>query len=205
MNPSRDRILIVEDEQIVALDLKGMLEEMNYEVVGLAASAAEAVACARTTKPDLVLMDINLDGKEDGIDAARQIKSECGIPIIFVTAYDDERTLVRAQITEPYGYILKPYQARELRASIKMAQFHHLMQRERERMTRELEAALTENRILQGLLTTCCQCHKIRDGNDGWVTLETYVQRHTALKFSHGYCPDCERAAVAQIKRELGR
>ncbi len=200
MKPPRDRILIVEDEHIVALDLQGLLEELGYEPVGHASSAAEAVALAAEVKPDLALIDINLTGKEDGIDAAQQIKRNQGIPVIFVTAYDDERTLARAQITEPYGYILKPYQGRELRACIQMALYHHVMQNERQRLRTELEAALNENRILQGLLTTCCQCHRIKDRDQGWVSLESYVQRHSLLRFSHGYCPECEKTYIESIR-----
>jgi len=197
MTPPRDRILIVEDEHIVALDLQGLLAELGFEAVGHAASAPEAVALANELKPDLALIDINLNGKEDGIDAARQIQRDIGIPVIYVTAYDDAHTLARAQVTEPYGYILKPYQGRELRACIRMALHHHAMQKERRQITQELESALAENRILQGLLTTCCQCHRIHDRDRGWVSPAEYAQLHSTPKPLSGFCPDCEQSGSA--------
>ena len=195
----QDKILIVEDEQLVALDLAAMLTDLGYEVAGHAASADFAVSLASTLRPSLVLMDINLGAVVDGIHAAARIKQECDIPVVFVTAYDDDATLTRAQITEPYGYILKPYQARELRACIETALFHHIMQRERARLTRELETALAENGVLRGLLTSCCECHRIHDPAKGWVSLQQYVELHSLLRFSHGYCPTCAEHARAKL------
>jgi DNA-binding NarL/FixJ family response regulator len=199
--PPRARILIVEDEHIVALDLQGLLAELGFEAVGHAASAPEAVALANELKPDLALIDINLGGKEDGIDAAQQIKRDIGIPVIYVTAYDDARTLARAQVTEPYGYILKPYQGRELRACIRMALHHHAMQQERQRLTQDLESALAGNRLLQGLLTTCRQCHRIHDRDRGWVSPEEFARIHSAPKSISGCCPDCELPGDEVSKR----
>ncbi len=191
--------MIVEDEQIVALDLWAVLEDLGYEVAGHASSSEEAVTMALDLKPDLVLMDINLTGRFDGIDAARQIRLGTDSAVIFVSAYDDDATLLQAQITEPYGYILKPWQPRTLRVSIEMALFHHRMQRERERLTRELEAALKENKILQGLLSICAECKKIKDEEDHWLPVEGYLQTHSPVKFSHGLCPECYAKAVADL------
>lgn len=200
MNTSHEKLLIVEDEELVALDLAAILRELGYDVVGHAALADAAVEMAGRLRPALVLMDINLRGPTDGIHAASRIKREFDIPVIFVTAYDDDATLGRAQIVEPFGYILKPYHARELRVCIETALFHHLMQRERNRLTRKLEAVVAENGVLQGLLTTCCACHKIKDQQHGWVSLEQYVEFHSLLRFSHGYCPVCAQAAMDEMR-----
>jgi PAS domain S-box-containing protein len=118
-------IMIVEDERIVALDLQQRLKALGYRVAALAARGEEAVAQAEETRPDLVLMDIRLNSELDGIEAAEQIRSRLQIPVIYLTAYADEQTLARAKITEPYGYILKPFEERELQTTIEMALYRH--------------------------------------------------------------------------------
>lgn len=116
-----ERILVVEDEKIISLDLQRRLEKFGYQVVGLAATGNDAVDKARSLLPDIILMDIMLGGDIDGIDAARQVKDELGIPVIFLTAFADEKTLARAKAAEPYGYVLKPFKERELYTTIDIA------------------------------------------------------------------------------------
>ena len=130
------RILIVEDEIIVAQDIQKHLENLGFEVCGIASSGNQAIKKAKKTRPDLVLMDIVLKGDIDGIEAAEQIRSEDDIPVIYLTAYSDERTLQRAITTFPYGYLLKPLQERELRITLDMALYRHEM----EKKVREAEA-----------------------------------------------------------------
>jgi len=124
-----ERILVVEDESIVARDLKDRLETMGYEVVGIAGTADEAVAKAGSLCPGLALMDIRLGGNGDGIDAAGAMRRLHDIPSIFITAYADEETLRRARATEPLGYLVKPFQDRELHASIEMGIHRHKAER----------------------------------------------------------------------------
>ncbi len=119
------RILIVEDESIVALDMRNQLIELGYEIVGVAASGEDAVASASAKNPDLILMDIRLKGAMDGVEAAERIRSELDVPIIFITAYADEKTLARAKVTQAFGYILKPFHGREVLISIEMALYKH--------------------------------------------------------------------------------
>ena len=126
----RARILVVEDESIVALDMRNQLVELGYEVVALAASGEDAVASAFALHPDLVLMDIRLKGDMDGVEAAERIRREYDIPIIFITAYADEKTLARAKVTQAFGYILKPFQGREVLISIEMALYKHKIEYE---------------------------------------------------------------------------
>jgi len=101
-------ILIVEDEIIFAADLKGTLESYGY-IVDSVVTGEAAIAHAKEQRPDLVVMDILLGGKIDGIQAAEMIRTTCNIPVIYLTAYADDTILNRARITEPYGYILKPF------------------------------------------------------------------------------------------------
>jgi CheY-like chemotaxis protein len=124
------RILVVEDELIVAEDLKMTLEGLGYQVTGIANSGEKAVELAMTEKPDLILMDIMLSGEMDGISAASRIRAANDIPIIYVTAYADSTLLERAKQTEPYGYIVKPFNEREVQSNIEIALFKHRMENE---------------------------------------------------------------------------
>ncbi len=122
---AKSKILIVEDEGVVAKDIQGRLERLGYAVVGIAYSGDEAVETAGRLSPDLVLMDIKLRGDMDGIEAARQIRDSFNIPVIYLTAYTDDMTLKFAKIAEPYGYIVKPFGDRELHSNISMALYKH--------------------------------------------------------------------------------
>lgn len=120
-----DRIMLVEDEMIVAMDIRHRLERMGYEVVSHAVSGEEAVRLAKKCHPNLILMDIKIQGKMDGIETAELIRKNQNIPIIYVTAYSDEGTLKRARLTEPFGYLIKPFEDRELRSIIEIAIYKH--------------------------------------------------------------------------------
>lgn len=115
------KILIVEDEAVVSLDIARRLERMGYEISARVASSEDAISAIEVDAPDLILMDINLQGNSDGIEAAEKIDRNYQIPVIYLTAYAGEGTLQRAKETSPYGYILKPFKERELRAAIEVA------------------------------------------------------------------------------------
>lgn len=122
-------VLIVEDESIVAEGIETSLQEMGYEVVGKIGSAKGAIELAHKHRPDIVLMDIMLKGHEDGVHAAGQITSQLDIPVVFLTAYSDKSTLDRAIMTEPFGYITKPFQDRDLSIAIELAIYKHHQQK----------------------------------------------------------------------------
>ncbi len=124
----KTKILIVEDEGIIAKDIQHTLKQLGYTVPAIANSGEAAIEKAAQTRPDLVLMDIVLKGAMDGIEAATQIRDRFDIPIIFVTAYADEKMLKRARVTEPFGYLLKPFDERELHTNIQMALYKHRME-----------------------------------------------------------------------------
>jgi len=115
------RIVAVEDESIIALNLKQQLRGLGYEVCAIAASGAEALKAIAEFSPDLVLMDIRINGELDGIETAQRIPAGLGIPVIYLSAYSEDATLDRARATRPYGYLIKPYSERELHATIQMA------------------------------------------------------------------------------------
>ncbi len=124
------KILVVEDEVIVARTIVNQLTQLGYSVVGRASSGAAAIEQANSTQPDLVLMDVVLKGEMDGITAASQICSEHDIPVVFLTAYADESTLQRAKNTLPLGYIVKPFSPAELRVAVELALFKHQVEQE---------------------------------------------------------------------------
>ncbi len=122
-------ILVVEAEAIVADDIKNHLQKFGYKVSAIVTSGEEALKAVRGARPDLVLMDIVLWGEMDGIETAERIRSEFRIPVVYLTAFDDDRTLERAKITEPFGYIIKPFEERDLYTTIEMALYRHEMER----------------------------------------------------------------------------
>jgi len=124
------RILIVEDEPIVAADLSAHLKRMNYQPAGWAVSGEQAIDLAGELRPDLVLMDIRLEGDMDGVDAALAIRQRFHIPSLFLSAYSEQVTIERAKVAEPFGYVLKPFEGRELRANIEMALYKHRAEEE---------------------------------------------------------------------------
>jgi len=124
------KILIVEDERIVAEDIQRSLEHLGYSVSGIASSGVDALDRAAEMKIDLVLMDIVLKGKMDGIATAEKLHSQQHVPVVYLTAYADENTLNKAKLTEPFGYILKPFNDRELQSTIEMAIYRHRMEKQ---------------------------------------------------------------------------
>ncbi|MBF0519264.1 MAG: response regulator [Nitrospirae bacterium] len=124
----KKKILVVEDEAIIAKDIKKCLELIGYEITAAVATGQEALESLNHNKPDLVLMDIMLNGPQDGIETADAIKLRFDIPVIYLTAYADEQILERAKITEPFGYILKPFEETELRTTIEIALYKHKLQ-----------------------------------------------------------------------------
>lgn len=124
------KILVVEDEVIVARTITQQLQQLGYAVLGTASSGAAAIAKVAETQPDLVLMDIVLKGEMDGVTAATQIRAQRDIPVIYLTAYADDSTLQRAKLTQPFGYIVKPFTVQDLRVAIEIGMFKHQMAQE---------------------------------------------------------------------------
>jgi len=156
---SKIRILVVEDEGIIGKDIERVLTQMMYEVCAQVMTGADAIAKARELEPDLVLMDIVLRGDMDGIEAANVIRKEMDIPVIYLTAYADEEKIGRASVTEPFAYIVKPFEDHELHSNIQMALYRHSIEK-------RLKQALDES---QRLNKVCLQrenrIKELRDKN----------------------------------------
>ncbi len=137
----KNKILIVEDESIVAMDIQQSLTKLGYEVMGVASTGKKALEyLSKKSKPDLILMDIMIKGDMTGIDIAEHVNTQDKIPVIFLTAYADDKTLEKAKLTEPYGYILKPFKEIDLKTNIEMALHKHVLNN---KMRKELDAYST--------------------------------------------------------------
>ena len=151
------RLVVVEDERLVALALEKCLTQLGHEVVALVTVGREAVKVAEDLQPDLVLMDIRLKGDMDGIEAAIRIHNTLNIPILYLTAYSDDSTLERAREAHPYGYILKPFEERALKSAIEVALYtaslHSRTRRTRDRMIGIL------NDLSEGVIVTDAEGH----------------------------------------------
>ncbi len=135
-------VLVVEDERIVALALERALRRMGYLVTGIVDSGEEALRRIEQARPDLVLMDIRLRGPMDGIDAACQIQASYAVPVVYLTAYTDDETVRRATQSAAYGYVLKPFEERDLRVSVEMALARHQTEQKLYERERWLNATL---------------------------------------------------------------
>jgi PAS domain S-box-containing protein len=134
----RTRILVVEDEALVARNIQNRLTKLGYVVSGVALSGSAALEQIQEAEAELVLMDIRLQGEMDGITAADEIRQRFDVPIVYLTGYADEATLDRAKLTQPYGYVLKPFEAQGLRMAIEMALYKHQVEQNLRRRNREL-------------------------------------------------------------------
>jgi PAS domain S-box-containing protein len=190
-------VMIVEDDRIVARDIRQQVDRMGYSVVATTGSGEKAVALARSIRPDLVLMDIRLEGDIDGIEAARQIRSGEGIPVIFLTAYGTEDIVRRASETDPFGYLLKPFEEPQMRTVIQMALFKRRAEATLRLSERRYSATLAS--ISDGVITIdengCIDfINPIAERLTGWSSEEA-VGRHLSEVF---LAVDAEsRAAIA--------
>jgi signal transduction histidine kinase len=183
------RVLVVEDESIVALDIQHRLQAMGYEVVGLALTGPEAIELGGALHPDVALMDIQLRGPFSGIVTAEQLRANLGIPVVYLTAYADQATLERARVSEPFGYVIKPFEDRELNITLDIALYRHQ----------------TETRLRQSEA-------RLRAAHD---ELERRVQDRTAeltrvneqlrLEIAARERVQAERAAVQEERRRLAQ
>ncbi|MEJ2659419.1 MAG: response regulator, partial [Desulfobacteraceae bacterium] len=172
-------ILVVEDDINVAAVMEARLESFGYNVCDIARTGLKAIEGQARHRPDLVLMDILLEGDMNGIEAAEQISAKSDVPIIFITCLNDPSVLDKAIQTHPYGYLVKPYDNAELRSCIEIALVKHQAAKEREELIAKLEDALLQVRKLSGLLPICASCKKIRDKEGGWQQIEDYISTHS--------------------------
>ena len=188
------RVLVVEDESLVALDIRRTLVRIGYDVVGAVATGEDAIRATAELAPDVVLMDIHLRGEIDGVEAVERILRGRDLPVVYLTAHADAPTVERARRTRPFGYVLKPFEERELQVAIEMACFRHEMEGRLRESERWLAATLRS--IGDGVVATDGEW-RIRFLNPaaelltGWTTAEA-VGRDLAdvLRVSLAGTPD---------------
>ena len=206
-HPPPKSILIVEDESIIAMEISSRLQKLGYRVAAITHNGPEAIDKAEKLRPDLVLMDIFLKGKMDGVEAAATIKKRYEIPVIYLTANTDEQTFQRAKVTEPFGYLLKPFEERELHTTIEIALYKAAAERELDHYRHDLEESLEERdllisqlrdalakvKTLSGLVPICAACKSVRDDQGYWKNIETFIRNHSEAEFTHLVCPTCAK------------
>jgi PAS domain S-box-containing protein len=168
------KILIVEDEALIAMEIRDRLVRLGFQIAGIADTGEKAIQEANRSHPDLVLMDIRLKGAMDGVQAANHISRELEIPVVYLTAHSDSSTLQRAKLAAPFGYILKPFAERDLVVAIEIAMHRHSLERQLKENERKAVAVLTS--ITEGLLVT---------GPDGCVTfMNSSAEKLTGWTFA---------------------
>lgn len=193
-------ILIVEDDANVAAVLEARLESFGFKVCSIAETGAQAIQQNQSHKPNLILMDILLKGDMNGIETAQKISAEFNVPIIYLSCLNTDEIMDRAAKTNPYGYLIKPYNNAELRLCIELALVKHSATLEREKLIEALERSLEEIKRLSGLLPICAHCKRIRDKQNNWHQIEDYISDRSEADFSHGLCPTCARELYPELK-----
>ena len=189
---TRGRILVAEDDFLVSRDIARCVGEAGYEVVGVAADGARAVALTRELHPDAVLMDIQMPIL-DGIAASDAIQRECPTPVVILTAYDNQDFVDKAGRAGVGAFLVKPPDAARIDRAITIAVARHRDLMEIRRAHDELEQALAEIRTLRGILPLCSFCKKVRNDQGYWEQVDVYITEHTHALVSHSLCPDCLR------------
>ncbi len=194
------RVLVAEDESLVAEMIQGILEERGYRVAGTASTGREAVELTQALRPSVVLMDVSMPDM-DGIDAARAIASTCPTPVVVLTAYDTPEIIAGASTAGVGAYLTKPPNARDLDRAIIIARARFADLLELRRVNADLRQALLAVKRLSGLLPICSGCKRIRDDRGSWHLVEEYIQSHSEAEFTHGLCPSCSRELYPQYSR----
>ncbi|WP_320007929.1 response regulator [Maridesulfovibrio sp.] len=194
---SGKRILVVDDEKIVNLDIQATLKRLGYVIAGDAVTGPEAIDKAAASRPDLVLMDIKLKGDMDGIEAANIIIKKYDIPIVFLTAFSDEKTLSRAKLSGPFGYLLKPFEEREVRSAIEIALYKHAMEQEYRQAVADAQAA---NEAKSSFLATIS--HELRTPMNGILGLSE-ILLSTGLAVEQQEYVELIKASASSLLRVL--
>lgn len=193
------KIVVVEDERIVAMALEDQLQRAGYAVVGNVGSGEEAVDVVIETEPDLVLMDIRLAGELDGLQAAERIAEFSSAGVIFLTAYSNDELVQQARTARPYGYLLKPVADHALKPAIEMALVRRAAEQEQmSALMASLDNVLAEIQPLVGRLSlhreppvVCEVCQKAKAPDGDWQPLLTLLEAQFNLRFPRARCNDC--------------
>ena len=178
------RILIVEDEYVAAAEVERNLKKSEGIVTKIVPDGETAIKYIEQNKIDLVLMDIKLNGKLSGTETAAIVRTRFNIPVVYLTAYSEESIMKQVRLSEPFGYLNKPFRKNELLMALEMAFC-------RDYNEKKLKSDIISGRTLEELIPVCSNCKKIRDNEGAWMHVDVYLIEHTKSKPSHGICPDC--------------
>ena len=193
------KIMIVEDERIIAEDLRNTLQSLGYTVMKIVATGEEAINILKKSKPDLILVDIVLTGQIDGIEMAEYMKSRYDIPIVYLTAHADKDIVARAKATEPYGYIIKPFEERELQTTIEIALYKNRTE------TRLKESFDKLKRALEATVAALATAVETRDPYTSGHQLRV-AQLACAIVRKLGFSKDkIEAIRIAAIIHDIGK
>lgn len=192
------RVLVVDDSELFRQSTCRILKVLGYDVVGEAENGSQAVAQTLEVRPDLVLMDVEMP-ELNGIEAARKIQDAQPTPVVLLTAHDSLEVIREARDAGVAAYLVKPLDPQELQriVTISLARFEDwvALRRANEELAQrnvQLQKALRAIKTLRGLLPLCAWCgRKIENEAGEWVSLETYIESHSEVEFTHGICPEC--------------
>jgi PleD family two-component response regulator len=201
LEQEKDRnILVVDDNPDNLRLLAELLQERHYKV-RLATTGERALATIRKEAPDLILLDVMMP-EMDGFKICRQLKADeqtANIPIIFISALHETIDKVKAFTYGGVDYITKPFQAEEVLSRIKTHLSLSFLNRQLEKKNSELQKALDEIKILQGIISICANCKNVRDDMGYWGGVEIYISKHSEAKFSHSICPTCAKKLYPEL------
>lgn len=186
------RVLVAEDNKVVSLMIQNSLDKLGHELAGVAESGREAVRMALSLEPDVILMDIEMP-ELNGLDATWEIQHRKSVPVVVLTAYEDDKLIEKAGQVGVSAYLLKPPRTKEIERAIIMAMARHDDLMECWRLNRELEKAVAEIKTLRGILPLCSFCKRIRDAKGEWQKVDVYISRNSEAAVSHSVCPDCTK------------
>lgn len=210
------RILIVEDESIVAFAIEETLKSADYEVMTSIESGENAIKYLENEPADAVLMDIRLSGNLDGITTAQLIRDRFKIPVIFLTAYSDTKTLGRAKVTEPYGYIVKPFKDQDLLCNLEMALYKHEKEKELWQQSRlndcghhnhshseTFEDFDGENQDPPTKVNVCLWCKKMQGDHEDWKTAEEFISEKFKTEVWQIACNTCFEKLILEVFQKI--
>ncbi|MCB2183100.1 MAG: response regulator [Desulfobulbaceae bacterium] len=184
------RILVAEDNIVTRETIKRSLQEIGFELVGMAATGLDAVNLALSLRPDVILMDIEMP-ELNGLEATLQIRQKFSVPVVVLTSHEGEDFVEKASKVGVSAYLIKPLKTKDIERAIIMAMARHDDMMKCWRLNRELEQALKEIKTLRGILPLCSYCKKIRDDKGYWEQVDVYIRKYSGADVSHSLCPDC--------------
>ncbi|MBA3016399.1 MAG: response regulator transcription factor [Proteobacteria bacterium] len=197
-------VLIAEDDYLISEEIKRVMTKTSrYTVVGEAFDGKEALAMTMTLNPDVVLMDIEMP-EMNGLESARQIQKHRPTPIVVLTAHESQQFVDQACLQTGIGaYLTKPPNFSEIDRAIAIAIARHQDMVALRATNEALERKVKEVHALHGILPICCFCKRIRNDNNEWEQIETYIHHRSAASFSHSFCPECAKINYPEECRQI--